>query len=248
MELIRNNSDKWNLYKDKIAVIGFSAGGHLAACAATMSKNRPNVAILGYAVAGEDVKGCNASAPSAIPAVDDNTCPCFLFATRTDNVVPIVNSLDFMRALDKYDIAFESHIYAYGPHGFSTADISVQSGDICSRTSDWVADSIGWLSDMFGDFSSEGMSEPRCSRAINGDRAAFLSIDCTMRLLLSNEQSATILKPMLEKMSSGDERGKDMDMTSMMRKMRLRDILAFGSVPDEIYKQINMQLAQIPNK
>ena len=44
------------IFSDKIAVIGFSAGGHLAAAAATMSKNRPNAAILGYPVTGSDVK------------------------------------------------------------------------------------------------------------------------------------------------------------------------------------------------
>ena len=41
MEIIRNRADEWNLYVDKIAVIGFSAGGHLAACAVTMARNKP---------------------------------------------------------------------------------------------------------------------------------------------------------------------------------------------------------------
>ena len=56
---------------DKIAVIGFSAGGHLAGCAATMSKNRPNAAILGYPVIdGNCARGYQATAPDAIAAVD----------------------------------------------------------------------------------------------------------------------------------------------------------------------------------
>src|SRR5699024_3994003 len=45
MELIKSNPE-WHVYGDKIGVIGFSAGGHLAASAATMAKNRPNAAIL----------------------------------------------------------------------------------------------------------------------------------------------------------------------------------------------------------
>ena len=81
MDMIRSNAEKWMLYEDKVAVIGFSAGGHLAAAAATMSKNRPNAAILGYAVAGADVKSCNPTAPDTVGAVDKNTCPCFLFST-----------------------------------------------------------------------------------------------------------------------------------------------------------------------
>ena len=48
METIRANADNWNLYPDKVAAIGFSAGGHLTACAASMAKNRPNAVILGY--------------------------------------------------------------------------------------------------------------------------------------------------------------------------------------------------------
>ena len=47
MEMIRTKAEEWKIFSDKIAVIGFSAGGHLAAAAATMSKNRPNAAIFG---------------------------------------------------------------------------------------------------------------------------------------------------------------------------------------------------------
>ncbi len=52
MGLIRERAEEWNLYQDKIAVVGFSAGGHLAAAAAVMGVNRPNAAVLGYAVTG----------------------------------------------------------------------------------------------------------------------------------------------------------------------------------------------------
>ena len=161
MDLIRSRAQEWKLYPDKIAVIGFSAGGHLAGAAATMAKNRPAAAILGYAVLNGDVKGCNKSAPSVVDAVDDDTCPCFLFASRTDNLVPIANTIEFMQALDRHDISFESHVYAYGPHGFSTCDSSVQDKDtnMCGRIPDWVADSIGWLKDVLGDFGKGSMTK-----------------------------------------------------------------------------------------
>jgi acetyl esterase/lipase len=82
-------------------VIGFSAGGHLAAAAATMAEHRPAAAILGYPVIQEDtVHECEESAPGICEHVDENTCPCFLFATRTDSVVPIQNTLDMMNALN----------------------------------------------------------------------------------------------------------------------------------------------------
>ncbi len=48
LELIRMNAGKWSVDKNKIAVIGFSAGGHLAAALAAMGRVRPNAVILGY--------------------------------------------------------------------------------------------------------------------------------------------------------------------------------------------------------
>lgn len=164
MELIRSRAKEWNIYEDKIAVIGFSAGGHLAASAATLSRNRPNAAMLGYAVTkGETAKECEQTAPDTVSAVDKNTCPCFIFATRDDNVVPIKNSTNFISALVEHDIAFESHIYSYGPHGFSTCDSSLMTPNmqISNRGPGWVNDSIEWLKEVFGDFGDGKMTKPK---------------------------------------------------------------------------------------
>lgn len=162
MEYIRSKSEEWKLFEDKIAVIGFSAGGHLAACAATLSKNRPNAAILGYAITGGDVQRYNTGAPDTISAVDKDTCPCFVFSTRTDNTVSVANSVRFLNALVEHEVPFECHIYAFGPHGFSTCDSSVQiiNNEVCKRMSGWVDDSIGWLRDVLGDFGPDGMTDP----------------------------------------------------------------------------------------
>lgn len=162
MALIRSKAETWHVYADKIAVIGFSAGGHLAAAAATMSHNRPNAAILGYPLTGEDVKKYSPNAPDTVAAVDEKTCPCFIFASRTDQVVSVSNSIHMMDALVKAGVSFESHIYAYGPHGFSTCDSSVRVPTIsfCRRIPNWVEDSIGWLKELFGDFAENGLSEP----------------------------------------------------------------------------------------
>ena len=93
-------------------------------------------------------------APRIAEEVNYDTCPCFLFAARTDNVVPIRNSIQMMDALDKAGVTFESHIYAYGPHGFSTGDESIQTREsaFCPRIPNWVKDSIGFLKDVMGDF------------------------------------------------------------------------------------------------
>lgn len=245
MELIRSRADAWALYPDKIAVLGFSAGGHLAACAASMSRNRPNAALLGYAVTiGSAVRECNPTMPDVISAVDAKTCPCFLFATRDDNVVPIENSLEMMGALAKAGVAFESHIYAYGPHGFSTGDSSVQAADsgLCPRAPGWVADAVGWLRDVLGEFGPEGLEPPVCKAHVNGDQEAFLSADCTIGRLLDNPQAAALLEPVFAQFR--EEGGV---ISEFVRRMKLRDAMAFRHVPEETVREIGERLAGIPN-
>lgn len=250
MELIRSKEEEWKLYADKIAVIGFSAGGHLAAAAATMSRNRPNAAILGYAVAGEDVKGCNMSAPDTIPAVSIDTCPCFLFATRTDNVVPIMNTIQFMEALAEADVAFESHIYAYGPHGFSTCDTSVQSKDtkICVRVPQWVSDSIGWLRDVLGEFGDGCMTDPVCKAHMTDDHEPFLSVDCTTKCIMGNPEGAKLVGPIVrEVMESTGAVWEDGEVNGLIAKMSLRGVLEYNSTSQEEIDAINGQLNRIAN-
>lgn len=165
METIRANADRWDLYRDRVAVIGFSAGGHLASCAASMAKNRPNAVILGYPVAlGSCAREYCSTAPDAVAAVSRDTPPYFLFATRNDPVVPVGNTLAMAEALDKAGVAFECHIYAYGPHGCSTGDSSIQipDGSLCRRAQNWVQDCVDWLRDVLGDFGPDGMTCPLC--------------------------------------------------------------------------------------
>jgi acetyl esterase/lipase len=240
MEYIRSHAQQWGLIDDKIAVIGFSAGGHLAACAATMSKNRPNAAILGYAVAGTDVWGCLPSAPDAIAAVDRNTCPCFLMHTRNDFTVPVDNSIRFMLELAKHDVAFESHIYAFGPHGYSTCDSSIQPhGDhLCDRVANWVPDSIGWLRDVFGELTANGMSHPICPMRMNGNGEATLSVTCTISHLLQHPQGKQALLEIAP--------NQPLD-NPLYGKLRLCDLLRFGGFSQEKIDAVDHQLQKIEN-
>lgn len=147
-KLICKNSEAWGVDTDKIAVIGFSAGGHLAGCAATISACKPNAAVLAYPVLKkETAKRCCENAPDVVEAVDENTCPCFVFASRNDRVVPVENTIDFVSALNKNGVGFECHIYSDAPHGFSVADETVNDMGIpmCSRVPSWTKDSIDWL-------------------------------------------------------------------------------------------------------
>lgn len=157
MDYIRTNADELNVFKNRIAVIGFSAGGHLAASAATLAENKPDACILVYAVTkGFTVDKYNHDAPDTVSAVDEDTPPCFVVASRNDPVVSIDNSIDFISALAKHDVPFESHLYSLAPHGFSVAKSTVLVPDtkINNRVKQWVPDSIEWLKEIFGDFGS----------------------------------------------------------------------------------------------
>ena len=243
MELIRSKADEWNLYPEKIAVIGFSAGGHLAAAAATMSRNRPNAAILGYAVTGGGVNAYNEAAPDTVSRVDRETCPCFIFSTCNDELVPVHNSVSFISALARAGVSFESHIYNYGPHGISTGDPSVEErgGQISSRAPNWLSDSIGWLGDMFGEFGIGGMTEPKCKPLVGCDHEPYLSTGCTIGLLLSNPESRVLLQELTQRVEK-----KEVSLEAV-RKLTLRGLYGFLKVPQETMEKLDSALRKIKN-
>ena len=181
MEMIRENGEKWHVDTARVAVVGFSAGGHLAACAATVARNRPNAAILGYAALKKEICDvCQPGMPYPVDCVDGKTPACFLFAARNDMVVDICNTLDFEKALAQKGISFESHIYSFGGHGFSTGERWLNPALLSSRTRDWVKDSIEWLGELWGVFGPKGHTAPVLERVVNADYAPKLSAGCTI--------------------------------------------------------------------
>lgn len=253
MDYILEHADEWHTIKDKIAVVGFSAGGHLAGAAATLAKHRPQAAILGYPVVNEQVAEINEKAPSIVACVDEKTCPCFIFATRTDNVVKIQNTIDMLNALNRYGISFESHIYNYGPHGFSTGDYSIQNKNtlISARAKNWAADSIGWLRDMLGDFADEGLEKPRCKAHITDDGEAWLSLDCTIGRIFGNPEAVRVLDDVIAVMKEKIEPfAPDMtfeDMMQILSNMKLRELLAERGLFIDELDEIDEKLGKIPN-
>lgn len=153
---IRENTEKWNTDPEKIAVIGFSAGGHLAAALGTMGKDRPNALILGYPCILSSLGDVLAfPVPSLDQEVDERTPPTFVFSTFEDSVVPIENSLSFMKALNDKRIPFESHIFQNGVHGLSLAKPLSSVGVkplVDQDFAQWFDLSISWLHKVLGDF------------------------------------------------------------------------------------------------
>lgn len=147
---VRANSDKYGIDKRKIAVMGFSAGGHLAGSVSVHYDKkfyeptdeidkvsaRPDATILGYSVIDmheyrDDFSRSNliGSRPlekdkdfmSLQLQVNENTPQTFLWHIAEDPIVPVENTLLYAAALSKNNVPYEMHIYPYGSHGMGLA-------------------------------------------------------------------------------------------------------------------------------
>jgi acetyl esterase/lipase len=164
MLIVRENAVKWNIDPNKIGIIGFSAGGHLASTLGTHytdalianPKNtslRPDFMILGYPVISfqdslthmgsrDNLIGKNPSKEkknfySNELQVTKNTPPSFLFHASDDGAVPVMNSILFYESCIKKGVKAELHIYQNGEHGF---------GLINKTTNDrWMESCRNWM-------------------------------------------------------------------------------------------------------
>ncbi len=155
LHLIRENAARWSIDPDRIAAIGFSAGGHLCAALGVMGSERPNALILGYpCILNEHPCIADVHAPSLDGFVDAATPPTFIFAASDDGCVPIRHSLRFADALDRAGISFQLHVFDKGGHGFSTADHVVSSDqdylDVVREDKLWTTMCAQWLNRIFG--------------------------------------------------------------------------------------------------
>ncbi len=151
METIKNNAEKWGVDVDRISVVGFSAGGHLAACAATIAKTKPAAAVLVYPVILKEIADlCQKGLPLPNEYVTPETSPCFIAGVADDQVATVDNSLMMSLALAKNGVPFETHIYSFGDHGFSTGEDWLLLKPACARIGNWVEDSLSWLAEQPG--------------------------------------------------------------------------------------------------
>lgn len=136
MEIIRSRSKEWNINKDKVGIMGFSAGGHLASTVGThfSKKNRPDFMILGYPVISMNKEithgGSRKNLIGENPTpemeklysnelqVTKNTPPTFIVLALDDKAVPVENSNRFHKALLAVGVSSEIHTYDLGGHGF----------------------------------------------------------------------------------------------------------------------------------
>lgn len=252
MELIKDNADEWNLDVGRIATVGFSAGGHLCACAATIAKNKPAAAILVYPAILKDICDmCQPGMPYPHEHVTAATSPCFLVAARDDRTVDIKNSLMMQLALAENGVPFESHIYSYGGHGFSTAEDHIINSSVSDRVPNWVADSIGWLKEMMGSLTAKGFTEPNMAVCLNGDSAPILSVACTLNhIRKQSEEVQEIMKPLYDGMKAvAAARGYSVDgLVAAVGGNTVRELLEMLQVNETIIQDIDKVLHGMINK
>lgn len=146
IRMVRQQAIAWALNPAKIGIMGFSAGGHLAATAAThfnimadattkdTTSVRPDFAVLMYAVVSFDTsinhKGSKSNLIGKDPTpemvklfsnelqVTKNSPPAFLVHAGDDATVPVENSIRYYQACIKNKVSVEMHIYPKGGHGF----------------------------------------------------------------------------------------------------------------------------------
>ena len=251
MVQIIENAEAWHVDIDKIAVVGFSAGGHLAACAATVAEHKPAAAVLVYPAILKDICDlCQPGMPYPHEHVTSDTCPCFLVAARDDRTVDISNTLRMELALTEKGISFESHIYSYGGHGFSTGEDWINTNSVCPRLPHWVPDSIEWLGEIMGKLTRGGFTEPVHAGSMNGNFAPVLSVDCTLsHLRKQSAEAEAVLAPMyaaIEAVAKARQFSVEGLMTAVGNNTA-REIMEMVQIPSDTITEIDKALHQVLN-
>lgn len=169
IRMIRKDAIKYGINPNRIGILGFSAGGHVAATASTHfakpvgdnadnTNVRPDFSILVYPVISFKEYGHKGSADQLIgknPSLEmvelysnemqvtKETPPAFLVHAGDDNAVPVKNSLAYYEACQKYNIPSGMVIYPKGGHGFGMNNKTTKEKWM-NNVKNWM-DSMGWL-------------------------------------------------------------------------------------------------------
>jgi acetyl esterase/lipase len=144
IKLLRERANEFGIKTNRIGIIGFSAGGHLAAYTATSCPGicRPDFCVLVYPVitmmtnahtgSRNNLLGTNSTEQLRYNySVENfaflNSSPTFLVAARDDKTVPVTNSIMFAEACERAGVPVEIHLYDQGGHGFG---LGVNGGDV----------------------------------------------------------------------------------------------------------------------
>lgn len=157
MHLLRENAGSWQVDTTRIAVIGFSAGAHLAATLSVHADAdaRPSASILCYGVLlsreqahrGSVETLCGSGDPDQLEEffnlptwVSKDTPPMFLWHTVEDAVVPVENSLAMSLSLARHKIPHSLHVFPRGQHGLGLAEGFPMASAWSGLCADWLRD------------------------------------------------------------------------------------------------------------
>lgn len=178
LELIFQNAEEWNCDTSKIALMGFSAGGHLAASYVTKydtpkvrevfpESKQVKATVLSYPVITADMSFTHQGSilnllghepseeevhyHSCDQNVTENTPPAFIWHTASDGSVPVANSLVYAAALTKHKVPVELHIFPFGAHGLSMCDpeVSREMNPDIEYDHAWIENMMRWLKMYF---------------------------------------------------------------------------------------------------
>lgn len=162
IKIVREHASEWNLDSERIGIMGFSAGGHLASTTGThfdksyiqnlkKTSLRPDFMILVYPVISMKDELTHKKSRSNLLGktpepetiicfsnelhVNENTPPTWLIHTGDDTVVPVENSICFYQALIRNNIQAEMHLYPKGNHGFV----------LKIPTNEWMEPLFSWM-------------------------------------------------------------------------------------------------------
>jgi acetyl esterase/lipase len=151
IRLVRSRAAEWHIAPDRIGMMGFSAGGHLASSAATHVEagkpdapdpidrlsSRPDFTVLGYPVIsfvepwthqgsktnllGDAPDPALARSLSSETQATAATPPAFIYHTNADATVPVENAVAYFLALRRAGVPAELHVFRNGPHGTGLA-------------------------------------------------------------------------------------------------------------------------------
>lgn len=167
IRVVRRHANEWGIDPNKIGIMGFSAGGHLASTLSThfnekvyepcdSTSARPDFSLLIYPVISMDSAithwGSRVNLIGGKPSpelvrhfsnelqVSQETPPAFLVHSLDDNAVPVQNSINYALALRKLNIPCELHIYESGGHGYGlgrSTDTESSWPEACRK---WLAE------------------------------------------------------------------------------------------------------------
>jgi acetyl esterase/lipase len=135
IRLVRSRAAEWGLAKDRIGIMGFSAGGYVASFAAldTDPESRPNFAAPIYPGVPDNIKP-SAGAP-----------PLFLLHATDDNTVDVTRTtLRMYTAWREAGLPVEMHVYTQGGHGFGMRKSELPARTWPDRLRDWMS-AMGFL-------------------------------------------------------------------------------------------------------